>query len=323
MRLSSSFLLFLAALSCGCATEPLNSGNPVDDAARQTPLLERVEHLYTHNGEHRIHYAALGEGPLVVMIHGFPDYWYSWRTQMQALASGYRVAAIDNRGYNLSGQPEGVDAYTMPKLVDDVAAVIAAEGAANAVVVGHDWGAMIAWWLAITRPKLVSNLVILNVPHPNGLAREIANNPTQRANSAYAFEFQKEGAHKRLSAERLARWVEDPQANALYVAAFQRSSFEGMLNYYKANYPKPDDEPNLEQQRAQPKVQAPVLVFHGMDDAALLTEGHDGMWQWLEKDATLVTIPGANHFVHHDASELVTQTMLSWISQRLAPMVSD
>lgn len=313
-------LIFLTAvfLAWGCATSPdLADAESVTNPEAQ-PLHERVSHHYAQNGDVKIHYVALGNGPLVVMIHGFPDFWYSWREQMTALAPNFRVVAIDNRGYNLSDQPAGVNAYTTPNLVADVAAVIKAEGAGPAVLVGHDWGGFIAWNVAMFEPELVSNLVVLNLPHPNGLAREIANNPTQRANSSYAFEFQKPGAHEALSAEGLARWVRDPAAKAHYLAAFKRSSFEAMLNYYKANYPNPDSQPS-ESEAAQPlpTVQAPVLVMHGLDDQALLPGGHDGTWQWVEQDLTLVTVPGAGHFVQHDASDFVTQTMLAWLEQRI------
>ena len=93
----------------------------------------------------KIHYASLGEGPLVVMIHGFPDFWYTWRDQMQALADGFRVVALDLRGYNLSDQPEGVEQYAMPLLVGDVAAVLRQLREESAIIVGHDWGGAVAW----------------------------------------------------------------------------------------------------------------------------------------------------------------------------------
>ncbi len=318
MRTRLLFVLATAILAWGCAASPeLVDGNSATTSVAQ-PLHERVSHHYVQNAGVKIHYVALGNGPLVVMLHGFPDFWYSWRAQMTALAPNYRVVAIDNRGYNLSDQPQGVDAYATPNLVADVAAVIKAEAAGPAVVVGHDWGGFIAWNVAMFEPQLVSNLIVLNLPHPNGLAREIANNPTQRANSGYAFEFQKPDAHEALSAENLARWVRDPAAKAHYLTAFNRSSFEGMLNYYKANYPNPDTQPSeSETAQALPTVQAPVLVIHGLDDQALLPGGHDGTWQWVEQDLTLVTVPGAGHFVQHDASDFVTQTMLGWLEQRV------
>ena len=133
-------------------------------------------------------------------------------------------------------------------------------------------------------------------------AREIATNPQQKKNSEYAFNFQKPDAHKTLTAERLAGWVRDPAAKARYIDAFNKSDFESMLNYYKANYPKPDAPPPAADVQF-PKVKAPVLMFHGLDDQALLPGALNGTWQWVEKDLTIVTVPGAGHFVQQDAAQ--------------------
>lgn len=278
-------------------------------------IASEVEHRYADSSGTKIHYAVAGSGPLVVMIHGFPDYWYSWRHQMNALKDRFTVAAVDQRGYNLSDKPKGVDSYAMPNLVNDIAAVIAAEGQDKAIIVGHDWGGAVAWSIAMTRPELVDLLVVLNLPHPNGLGRELRNNPQQQANSAYARNFQKADAHTALTADGLSRWVADDAARSRYVAAFERSDFEAMLNYYKANYPRvgPDgDAPST----LPPKVTMPVLMFHGLDDQALLPGALNDTWQWLEKDLTLVTVPGAGHFVQQDAAELVSDTMRGWLLQR-------
>ena len=185
---------------------------------------------------------ARKEDPLLVMIHGFPDFWYSWRAQMPELAKHFHVVAIDQRGYNLSGQPEGVENYTTDKLVGDVVAVVKHFGAGKAVIVGHDWGGLVAWTFAMTHPELTDRLIVLNLPHPRGLLRELATNPEQQKNSQYARDFQKPDAAKHVSVEFLTGWVKDPEARKVYLAAFKRSSIEGMLNYYKANYPRiPDD----------------------------------------------------------------------------------
>src|SRR5689334_10323522 len=120
----------------------------------------------------KIHYVTAGDGPLMVMIHGFPDFWYTWRAQMPALAKHFKVVAIDMRGYNKSDQPEGVDNYAMAKLVGDVDAVVKHFKADRAVIVGHDWGGVVAWSYAMQFPDKTDRLVILNLPHPKGLQRE-------------------------------------------------------------------------------------------------------------------------------------------------------
>jgi len=281
-------------------------------AASAVPLHERVEHDYANSDGVRIHYVSIGEWPLVIMIHGFPDYWYTWRNQMDAVAETNRVVAIDMRGYNLSDKPAGVENYAMSHLVGDVAAVLRHTGVEKATIVGHDWGGMVAWQFAFAHPDLTERLVILNLPHPRGLMRELASNPRQQENSQYARDFQTPGAHERLSAEGLAAWVRDDDARERYVEAFRRSDFEAMLNYYKANYPR---EPYVEDPSPVVKLKMPLLMIHGLDDPYLLHDALNHTWEWLERDLTLVTIPGAGHFVQHDASELVTDTMKMWLNR--------
>jgi pimeloyl-ACP methyl ester carboxylesterase len=270
-------------------------------------------HGYLESGDVTLHYVTAGEGPLVVLLHGFPDYWYTWREQMPALAEHHQVVAFDMRGYNHSDQPEGVENYRIEKLTADVAAVIDHFDRESAIIVGHDWGGFIAWTLAMTHPDRVDRLVILNLPHPRGLMRELANNPEQQEASAYARHFQQPDAVQTLKPEPLAFWVTDPSVREKYIAAMRRSSIEGMLSYYKANFPRePYDDTASEQ---LPKVRCPVLMFHGLDDTALRSSGLNGTWDWLERDLTLVTIPGAGHFVQQDAADLVTRRMLAWLRE--------
>jgi pimeloyl-ACP methyl ester carboxylesterase len=259
----------------------------------------------------KIHYVTMGQGPLLVMIHGFPDYWYSWREQMPALSKHFQVVAIDQRGYNKSDQPQGVENYALPKLVEDVHAVVKHFKQEKAVIVGHDWGGIVAWTFAMTYPDKTDRLVILNLPHPKGLARELANNPEQQKNSQYARNFQQPDAASKLKPEFLVFWVKDPEAKKKYVEAFQRSSIEGMLNYYKANYPR---EPYTDT-REFPPVKCSVLMFHGLKDTALLPGALNDTWKWLEKDLTLITVPSAGHFVQQDAAEFVTKNMVRWLTQ--------
>jgi len=283
--------------------------------AEAAPLHERVKHGFADSDGVKIHYATLGKGPLVVMIHGFPDYWFTWRHQMEALASDHQVVAIDMRGYNKSDKPKGVAQYDMKLLIGDVLAVVKHFKKKKATIVGHDWGGAVAWGVAMTAPEVCERLIILNLPHMRGLARELANNPQQQKNSAYARGFQLPGAHLILSAKTLSRWVKDPKARTRYVEAFKRSDFEAMLNYYKANYPRP---PYKEDKSPIVPVKMPVLMFHGLADTALLPGALNDTWKWLEKDLTLVTIPGAGHFVQQDADEKVSRTMKMWLKLQAA-----
>jgi pimeloyl-ACP methyl ester carboxylesterase len=271
---------------------------------------ELGEEGYADSDGVKLHYVTAGKGPLLVMLHGFPDFWYTWRDQMPALAKQFQVVAVDLRGYNKSDQPKGVENYALDKLVADVAAVLKHFHQDKAVIVGHDWGGLIAWSFAMTHPEKTDRLIVLNLPHPKGLLRELATNPKQQENSQYARNFQKMEGDGGLRPELLAAWVKEPAAYKKYVEALKRSSLEGMLNYYKINYPR---EP-YKDDREFPPVKCPVLMIHGLQDRYLLPGALNDTWKWVEKDLTLVTVPKAGHFVHRDAAPLVTRTMVRWLA---------
>lgn len=281
-------------------------------ALAATDIEQRVEHGYADSNGVKIHYASLGRGPLVVMIHGFPDFWYTWRHQMEALSPNYQTVAIDMRGYNLSDKPKGVENYDMRLLVGDVAAVIRHLKRDKAIIVGHDWGGAVAWTFAANLPLMTEKLIIVNLPHLRALNRELATNPAQQKNSQYARNFQMEGAHQKLTAEGLTFWVKDPEARKKYVEAFQRSDFEAMLNYYKRNYPR---EPYTIDTSPVVKVKMPVLMIHGLKDTALLAGALNNTWDFLESDLTLVTIPDSGHFAQQDAADLVSRSMKMWLAR--------
>ncbi|MBB77107.1 MAG: alpha/beta hydrolase [Planctomycetaceae bacterium] len=258
----------------------------------------------------KIHFVHAGEGPLLIMVHGFPDYWYTWRDQIPALAQSFHVVAIDQRGYNKSDQPKAIEDYRVEKLVGDVNAVMTHLGAPSATILGHDWGGMVAWNYAMAHPTKTDRLVILNLPHPRGLLRELRENPQQVKNSQYARNFQQPQAAALLTAQGISTWVREPAARQRYIEAFQRSSFEGMLNYYKANYPRPPYEENEAVRR---RVKCPTLLIHGLEDKALLAGALNGTWRWIDNELTLVTIPGAGHFVHRDKPKQVTRALVGWL----------
>lgn len=271
------------------------------------------EEGFADSGGVKIHYVTMGKGPLVVMIHGFPDYWYSWREQMPELAKHFQVVAIDQRGYNKSDKPEGVENYRMDNLVGDVLAVVDHFKQEKATIVGHDWGGAVAWAFAMRHPDRIDRLIICNLPHPKGLARELANNPKQQANSQYARNFQQPKAHELIKPEFLVMIlrIKDAAVRDQYLQAFQRSSMEGMLNFYKANYPREPYKDDVD----YPKVKCPVLLFHGLKDSALLPGALNGTWDWIDNELTIVTIPNAGHWVQTDAAETVTKNMVRWLGK--------
>ena len=283
-------------------------------------IWDEVSHGYADNDGVKIHYATIGTGPLVIMIHGFPDFWYSWRHQMEELSENFQVVAMDQRGYNLSDQPEGEESYNMKYLVSDVAALIRHFGSDRATIVGHDWGGMVSWQFALARPEMVENLVILNLPHPNGFARELASNLEQQENSAYARRFIAGSATDPdiffggpMNSQSLSFWVSDPKARERYVEAFDNSSFDAMLAYYKQNYPRISEGNTLP---PAPQLDVPLLIFHGLRDTALHSNGLNNTWDWNDSTTTIVSAPEANHFVQQDAADLVTTTLKWWLLSR-------
>lgn len=267
---------------------------------------------FAESGDLKIHYVTKGEGPVVIMIHGFPDYWYSWRYQIPALSEKFKVVAIDQRGYNLSSQPTGVENYSIDKLAGDVAAVVKHLGVDKATVVGHDWGGLVAWTFAMQYPDQCERLIICNLPHPRGLTHELATNPEQQKNSSYARNFQAADPAK-MKPPTFVNFLKfkAPEERKRYLGAFGRSSAEGMINYYKANYPR---EPYTEATQDFPQVKCPVLVFHGLKDTALLSGALNGTWNWIDNSLTLVTLPEAGHWVHWDEADVVTKTMVKWLT---------
>jgi epoxide hydrolase 4 len=186
----------------------------------------------------KIHYVTKGTGPLVVLVHGIPGYWYDWRNQIPSLAKHFQVVAIDQRGYNLSDQPEGVESYTLGKLVGDVDAVVEHFGQQKATLVGHDSGGWISWRYAMVHPDKTDRLVILNLPHPKCVERELANNPRQQKASDYARQLQQlpaggrnvvhDGVTYVLTPELYASGFKDDQPK--YLEALRRTSIEGIVN---------------------------------------------------------------------------------------------
>jgi len=207
-----------------------------------------VTHHDADVGDVRLHYVSAGDGPLVVLLHGFPEFWYSWRHQIRALArAGYRAVAPDLRGYNLSDKPRGVHSYRIPALVEDVAGLIRACGASRVTVVGHDWGGVVAWAFAMQHPELLDRLVVLNSPHPKSMARAIRTRK-QLLKSWYVFFFQLPWVPEvALRSRGFAAFVRAFQRDPLVAGVFDRSdlgryaaawagpgALTAMLNYYRA-----------------------------------------------------------------------------------------
>lgn len=266
----------------------------------------------------QLHVMSCGDGPPVVLLHGFPEFWYSWRHQLPALvAAGFSAHAPDLRGYNASSQPAGVDAYRGNELVADVAGLIRQLGDGGAFVVGHDWGGVIAWRLAMVHPELVRRVAILNAPHPYHFRRFLATHPMQWLKSSYAGFFQLPYLPEHLISARDLALVErvfrrqpgrpdafTPFDIEQYKGALRRG-LTGPLNYYRAamRYPADWFDPPHE-------VPVPTLVVWGMNDSyidARVTEGFDRYVLDLE----VVRLPGISHWVQNDAADDVNRLLVA------------
>jgi epoxide hydrolase 4 len=281
-----------------------------------------VREGYADLSEVRLHYVEAGEGPLVVLLHGFPDFWYSWRFQIPALAgAGLRVVAPDMRGYNLSFRPAGVAPYAPSRLAADVRELISERGASSAFVAGHDWGAAVAWLTAIRHPESVERLAILNVPHPRRMVQALRRPGRQIMRSWYMFFFQLPWLPERLVQAddwRALRSVfSDARAGAFTPADIDRyrqawsqpGAATAMLNYYRASLRRP---PGGATGRSLAPVPAPTLVIWGERDRHLgadLAEPLPGDVPHLER---VVRLPDASHWVQHDEPDRVSELLIDF-----------
>jgi epoxide hydrolase 4 len=285
---------------------------------------------YADLGEVRLHYVEDGEGPLVVLLHGFPDFWYSWRFQIPALvAAGFRVVAPDMRGYNLSSRPVGVSSYAPARLAADVRDLIAERGGGSpALLTGHDWGAAVAWLTAIRHPEAVQRLAILNVPHPRQMTEALRRPGRQLLRSWYMFFFQLPWLPERLLAagdwRGLRRPFQDARPGAftpadleLYKQAWsQPGAATAMINYYRAALRRP---PGGAAGRSLSPVQAPTLVIWGERDRHLGAELAEPLARDVPRLDRVVRLPSASHWVQHDEPDRVSELLIEFFRASSEP----
>jgi pimeloyl-ACP methyl ester carboxylesterase len=289
-----------------------------------------VTHRFADLGDVRLHYVEAGSGPLIVLLHGFPEFWYSWRSQIPALAAaGYRVVAPDMRGYNLSDKPRGVTSYAPEVLARDVARLIEACGATRAVVAGHDWGGAVAWIFAMRYPAMLDQLVILNAPHPARMAQALRT-LRQLARSWYIFYFQlpwlPEAGIRAAGFAALRRvFRTDPLRPGAFTdedihryveAMAQPGALTATINYYRAAVRQRPDRMMAELKR----VDAPVLVIWGERDRYLGPELASPDRRWVP-NARVVRLSDASHWVQHDRPERVNELLLEFVRPRAASSV--
>jgi len=275
-------------------------------------------------GDLRLHAVVAGpeEGPLALLLHGFPECWYSWHHQIPALArAGYRVVVPDQRGYNLSDKPPGVASYQIDHLTGDLLDLIHAVGRERATIVAHDWGGAAAWRFAMDYPQVVERLVVMNAPHPVALAKALKNDWSQRLKSWYMFTFQVPWLPEALfslSPRATARLFfretavrrdafSEADLEVMAAALAQPGALKSMIHWYRASFRyRPA-------QRAR-TVEAPTLLLWAEDDVALGKALTYGLERWVP-DLEIHYIPDCGHWVQNEAPAEVNEWMLAFLQR--------
>jgi pimeloyl-ACP methyl ester carboxylesterase len=280
---------------------------------------ETWKHGYVIANKVKLHYVTEGEGPLMLMLHGFPEFWYSWRYQIPEFAKYFQVVAVDLRGYNDSDKPKEQSAYVMDEFIKDVEGVIKGLGHEKCVLVGHDWGGAIAWYFAYTYPQMLEKLIVLNIPHPAKFSQGMRT-PQQLLKSFYIFLFQLpwlpefliefsdyqllENAFQGMAVDKSAFTAAD--INAYKHAAAKPGALTAMLNYYR----------NIFQQNLFNSswgiLEVPTLMIWGENDSALGKELSYGTEAYV-RDFRIRYISNCSHWVQQEKPELVNQYMREFL----------
>ena len=304
-----------------------------------TTVCAEMEHRHATVNGVRLHYVTAGEGKLIVFVHGFPEFWYAWKRQLEEFSRDHQAVAVDLRGFNLSEKPAEVAQYRMTHIAEDLRQLIAHLGHRSAIVVAHDWGGAAAWYLAARHPEAVEKLVIINSPHPATFARELAANPRQRAASAYIKVLIDSKAEEFLSANDYEWMVKalrrhnresaafDAQTLAHYRAAWaQPGALTASLNYYRASpLVNSGTDPDLGRPRAPrpteprsgsvpefPTISVPTLVIWGMRDEALLPCLLDGLDAHVS-NLRIERVSEGTHWVVHEFPERVNAAIRDFL----------
>ena len=293
------------------SVSPAGTANTADDLPGESVAVD-TNGISLHTRQ-----AGPEDGPLVVLLHGFPEFWYGWHRQIKPLAdAGYRVIVPDQRGYNRSDKPDGVDSYHIKTLAADVVGLLDAADRETAAVAGHDWGAAVAWWLALSYPERIESLTAVNVPHPTVMETTLRNSLSQLRKSWYMFAFQLPALPEAISTANNCRVLRRGLTNSSrpgtfsatdlerYRAAWQQpDALTAMINWYRAmgRYrPRPPRE----------QVSVPTLVMWGRQDEFLEPKMADESLVYCD-DGQLVSYPSATHWVLHEQPDETAEELLA------------
>jgi len=296
-----------------------------------------LEDAYADVNGIRLHYVTAGQPeqrPLVVFLHGFPEFWYAWKDQLTTFGADYHAVAPDMRGYNLSSKPDAVEQYRVRHVVEDVRQLVTGLGHDRFILIGHDWGGAVAWAFALSHPEMLDGLVVVNAPHPGVFARELRDNPAQQRASQYMLMFRGPDAETTLASDDYATlfglmvgWGEHrewmvPEDRAVYRDAWsQPGALTGGLNYYRASGlgPPSGDADRASAPTFDPNalvVRVPTLVIWGERDSALLASNLDGL-DSVVPVLTVKRVPDGSHWVVHERPDLVNGYIRDFINKRV------
>ncbi|MBI5365965.1 MAG: alpha/beta hydrolase [Planctomycetes bacterium] len=286
-------------------------------------MTPEIEHRYAQVNGIRMHYVIAGRGPLLLFLHGFPEFWWSWRHQLAEFARDYTVVAPDLRGYNETDKP--ATGYEMPVLVEDVVQLLRALGAERAVVAAHDWGGAVAWSLAISRPDCVERLIAMNIPHPALMLRALRTNPRQMLRSWYIAFFQIPWLP-----EFCLRWngywaigrafrgmaprpdaFSDADLQVFKDAMARPGAVAAAVAYYRALR---SPATHRLARASDMRVRAPTLLIWGEQDTALGKELTYGTEEFVP-DLRIKYIPQSSHWVQQEEPELVNRFMREFLAE--------
>ena len=278
----------------------------------------------------RMHYVTQGEGKLLLLLHGFPDFWFVWRFQIPELAKHFRVVAPDLRGYNKTDKPEGIDNYRLNILAGDILGLIDALGETRAMIVGHDWGGVVAWSFAAFNPDHTDKLVILNAPHPNAYTTKAKSIFRQLQKSWYVFFFQipdiPEDVLSRNNFFFLKNMIRqsftkkgvvtEEDLEAYEKAWSQSGALTASINYYRANM-----NPSIlfsQKTITFPKIVVPTLVIWGEQDAALSKDLIVNTDEFVKSSYFIKYLPNCGHWVQLEEQKLVNKYILEFLEEKVA-----
>ena len=293
-----------------------------------------IRHGYVHANGLNFHYAAAGDpnAPLILFLHGFPDYWAGWRAGIERLADRFHCIAPDQRGYNLSDKPADLADYRAKHMIEDARQIgLHFSGGKPFRLAAHDWGGAIAWALALKHPEILQRLAICNAVHPGVFQRELAQNPAQRLASQYINSHREPDAEARILAsdfadlslsfaDLTARGVMGADALADYRTAWSRpGALTGMLNWYRAmKIETPRVQPGESASNTQPydpaamQIHVPTLVIWGLLDHALLPGCVEGLDAFVP-DLKVEKVPDAGHFITLERPDLVADQIAAFM----------